>query len=176
MNICQILIWNAMEQIQFIYFQYHMQYYTVHHKENSRYMEIWHRGWWFELFLQLPVCFGFTIMAHRCGSFFLSSAYKSTENKGKVMKKLEQVRKFNIIDASAMKVFTSHVTYLLPYNVYFANYLGWNIVLPTLILTGIDKLLPHYAFCRLSKKANFIRYSCIQFTAQYIYNCLIRYL
>ena len=31
-----------MEQIQFIYFQYYMQYYTVHHKENSTYMEIWH--------------------------------------------------------------------------------------------------------------------------------------
>ena len=33
-----------MEQIQFIYFQHHLQYYTVHHKENSTYMEIWHRG------------------------------------------------------------------------------------------------------------------------------------
>ena len=36
-----------MEQIQFIYFQYYMQYYAVyavHHKENSTYMEIWHRG------------------------------------------------------------------------------------------------------------------------------------
>ena len=33
-----------MEQIQFIYFQYYMQYYTVRHKEKSRYMEIWHRG------------------------------------------------------------------------------------------------------------------------------------
>ena len=27
-----------MEQIQFIYFQYYMQYYTVHHKENSTYL------------------------------------------------------------------------------------------------------------------------------------------
>ena len=50
-----------MEQIQFIYFQDYMQYYTVHHKENSTYMEIWHRGWWFKLRPQLPVCFGFTI-------------------------------------------------------------------------------------------------------------------
>ena len=33
-----------MEQIQFIYFQDYMQYYTVHHKENISYMEIWHRG------------------------------------------------------------------------------------------------------------------------------------
>ena len=33
-----------------------MQYYTVHHKENSTYMEIWHRG------LKLPVSFGFTIV------------------------------------------------------------------------------------------------------------------
>ena len=33
-----------MEQIQFIYFQDYMQYYTVHHKENSTYMEIWNRG------------------------------------------------------------------------------------------------------------------------------------
>ena len=39
-----------------------MQYYTVHHKENSTYMEIWHRGWWFQLRPQLPVCFGFTIV------------------------------------------------------------------------------------------------------------------
>ena len=31
-----------MDQIQFIYFQDHMQYYTVHHKENSTYKEIWH--------------------------------------------------------------------------------------------------------------------------------------
>ena len=38
-----------------------MQYYTVHHKEYSTYMEIWHRGWWFKLRPQLPVCFGFTI-------------------------------------------------------------------------------------------------------------------
>ena len=30
-----------MEQIQFIYFQDYMQYYTVHHKENTTYMEIW---------------------------------------------------------------------------------------------------------------------------------------
>ena len=52
-----------MEQIQFIYFQYYMQYYTVHHKENSTYMEIWHRGWWFKLRPLLPVCFGFTIVA-----------------------------------------------------------------------------------------------------------------
>ena len=51
-----------MEQIQFIYFQYYTQYYTVHHKENSMYMEIWHRGWWFKLRPQLPVCFGFTIV------------------------------------------------------------------------------------------------------------------
>ena len=29
-----------MEQIQFIYLQYYMQYYTVHHKENSTYVEI----------------------------------------------------------------------------------------------------------------------------------------
>ena len=64
-----------MEQIQFINFQDYMQYYTVHHKENSTYMEIWHRGWWFKLRPQLPVprpqlpvprpqlpvCFGFTI-------------------------------------------------------------------------------------------------------------------
>ena len=50
-----------MEQIQFIFFQYYMQYYTVHHKENSKYMEIWHRGWWFKLRPQLPVSFGFTI-------------------------------------------------------------------------------------------------------------------
>ena len=28
-----------MEQIQFIYFQDYMQYYTVHHKENSTYMK-----------------------------------------------------------------------------------------------------------------------------------------
>ena len=48
-----------MEQIQFIYFQDYMQYYTVHHKENSTYMEIWHRGWWFKLRPQLPVCFWF---------------------------------------------------------------------------------------------------------------------
>ena len=34
-----------MEQIQFIYFQYYMQFYNVHHKENSTYMEIWHRGY-----------------------------------------------------------------------------------------------------------------------------------
>ena len=39
-----------MEQIQFIYFQYYMQYYTVHHIENSTYMEIWHRG-----FLHQPI-------------------------------------------------------------------------------------------------------------------------
>ena len=51
-----------MEQIQFIYFQYYMQYYTVHHKENSTYMEIWHRGWWFKLRPQRPVCFGFTMV------------------------------------------------------------------------------------------------------------------
>ena len=44
-----------MEQIQFIYFQDYMKYYTVHHKENSTYMEI------FKLRPQLPVCFGFTI-------------------------------------------------------------------------------------------------------------------
>ena len=50
-----------MEQIQFIYFQDYMQYHTVQHKENSTYMEIWHRGWWFKLRPQLPVCFGFTI-------------------------------------------------------------------------------------------------------------------
>ena len=30
-------------------------------------------------------------------------------------------------------------------------------------------------FADSQKKAKFIRYSCIQFTAQYIYNCLIRY-
>ena len=54
-----------MEQIQFIYFQYCMQYYTVHHKENSTYMEIWHRGRWFKLRPQLPVCFGFTIVKGR---------------------------------------------------------------------------------------------------------------
>ena len=29
-----------MEQIQFIYFQDYMQYYTVYYKENSKYMEI----------------------------------------------------------------------------------------------------------------------------------------
>ena len=29
-----------MEQIQFIYFQDYMQYYTAHHKENSTHMEI----------------------------------------------------------------------------------------------------------------------------------------
>ena len=57
-----ILIWNTMEQIQFIYFQDYMKYYTVHHNENSTYMEIWHRGWWCKLSLQLPVCFGFTIV------------------------------------------------------------------------------------------------------------------
>ena len=58
-----------MEQIQFIYFQYYMQYYTVHHKENSTYMEIWHRGRWFKLRPQLPVprpqlqvCFAFTVL------------------------------------------------------------------------------------------------------------------
>ena len=51
-----------MVQIQFVYFQDYMQYYTVHHKENSTYMEIWHRGWWFKLRPQLPVCFGFTIV------------------------------------------------------------------------------------------------------------------
>ena len=65
-----------MEQIQFIYFQDYMQYYTVHHKENSKYMDIWHRGWWFKLRPQLPVprpqlpvlrpqlpvCLGFTII------------------------------------------------------------------------------------------------------------------
>ena len=51
-----------MEQIQFIYFQYYMQYYTVHHKENSTYMEIWQRGWWFKLRPQVPACFGFTIV------------------------------------------------------------------------------------------------------------------
>ena len=28
-----------MEQIQFIYFQYYMQYYTVYHKENSTYIK-----------------------------------------------------------------------------------------------------------------------------------------
>ena len=44
-----------MEQIQFIYFQDYMQYYTVHHKENCTYMEIWHRRWWFKLRPQLPV-------------------------------------------------------------------------------------------------------------------------
>ena len=49
-----------MEQIQFIYFQDYMQYYTVHQKENSTYMEIWQRGWWFKLRPQLPVCFGFS--------------------------------------------------------------------------------------------------------------------
>ena len=38
-----------------------MQYYTVHHKENRTYMEIWHRGWWFKLRPQRPVCFGFTV-------------------------------------------------------------------------------------------------------------------
>ena len=43
-----------------------MQYYTVHHKDNSTYMEIWHRGWWFRLRPQLPVCFGFTIDYHDC--------------------------------------------------------------------------------------------------------------
>ena len=32
-----------MEQIQFIYFQYYMQYYTVHHKENSTY-SLWKFG------------------------------------------------------------------------------------------------------------------------------------
>ena len=32
-NTNTILIWNGMEQIQFIYFQYYMQYYTVHHKD-----------------------------------------------------------------------------------------------------------------------------------------------
>ena len=51
-----------MEHIQFIYFQDYMQYYSVHHKENSTYMEIWHRGLWFKLRPQLPVCFGFTIV------------------------------------------------------------------------------------------------------------------
>ena len=49
-----------MEQIQFIYFQDYMQYYTFHHKENSAHMEILHRGGWFKLRPQLPVCFGFT--------------------------------------------------------------------------------------------------------------------
>ena len=44
-----------MEQIQFIYFQDYMQYYTVHHKENSTYMEIWQRGWWFKLRPQLQI-------------------------------------------------------------------------------------------------------------------------
>ena len=39
-NTNTILIQNAMEQIQVIYFHY----YTVYHKENSTYMEIWHRG------------------------------------------------------------------------------------------------------------------------------------
>ena len=29
-----------MEQIQFIYFQDYTQYYTVHHKEYSTYMEV----------------------------------------------------------------------------------------------------------------------------------------
>ena len=53
-----------MEQIQFIYFQYYIQCYTVHYKENSTYMEIWHRGWWFKLHPQLPVCFGFTIVTN----------------------------------------------------------------------------------------------------------------
>ena len=33
-----------MEQIQFIYFQDYMQYYTVYHNENCTYMEIWNRG------------------------------------------------------------------------------------------------------------------------------------
>ena len=33
-----------MEQIQFIYFQDYMQYYTVHYKENSTYMGIWKFG------------------------------------------------------------------------------------------------------------------------------------
>ena len=51
-----------MEQIQFIYFQYCMQYYTVHHIENRMYMEIWHRGCWFKLCPQLPVCFVFSIV------------------------------------------------------------------------------------------------------------------
>ena len=51
-----------MEQIQFIYFQDYMQYYTVNHKENCTYMEIWHRGWWLKHRPQLPVCFGFTIV------------------------------------------------------------------------------------------------------------------
>ena len=50
-----------MEQIQFVYIQDYMQYYTVHHKENRTYMEIWHRGRWLKLRPQLPVCFGFTI-------------------------------------------------------------------------------------------------------------------
>ena len=34
-----------MEQIQFTYFQDYMQYYTVHHKENSTYMEINLASW-----------------------------------------------------------------------------------------------------------------------------------
>ena len=42
-----------------------MQYYTVYQKENGTYMEIWHRGWWFNLRPQLPVCFGLTIVANR---------------------------------------------------------------------------------------------------------------
>ena len=37
-NTNTILTYTAMEQIQFIYFQDYMQYYTVHHKENSTYM------------------------------------------------------------------------------------------------------------------------------------------
>ena len=62
-----------MEQIQFIYFQDYKQHYTVHHKENITYMEIWHRGWWFKLRPQLPVWFGFTIIASqgKCSCIFL---------------------------------------------------------------------------------------------------------
>ena len=75
-----------MEQIQFIYFQYYMQYYTVHHKENSTYMEIWHRGWWFKLRPQLPVYFDFTIIV-KCQSYPKSTKIDAFLKYGKTCKK-----------------------------------------------------------------------------------------
>ena len=83
-----------MEQIKFIYFQDYMQYYTVHHKEKSTYMEIWHREWWLKLRPQLPVCFGFTISSAIClanvavigkaGMFFIVLFWDTSEVEGLV--------------------------------------------------------------------------------------------
>ena len=57
-----------MEQIQFRLFTFKIICYiilSITKKTARSYMEIWHRGSWFKLHPQLPVCFGFTIASKK---------------------------------------------------------------------------------------------------------------